>query len=169
MSEKTPISRRNWLKLGIAGAAGTVISQACTSPAEGTAAVAAADASCAVSPRQEMGPFPPMKALSQTDHDTDLTMVDGHTEMATGDVIIVQGKVMDLQCQPVAGAIVQIWQSNHHGKYNHEMDLSDYEEDPHFQGWGQAITNEAGEYRFKTIKPGLYTGRTRHIYYKVSK
>lgn len=171
MDKKPAISRRKWLKLGIAGAAGTVITAACDTPADSasTEATTGSDAACVVSPRQELGPFPPMKQLAQADHDVDLTMVDGQTEQATGEVMIVKGKVLDQACNPLAGAVVVIWQSNHHGKYHHEMDLSDYEMDPNFQGWGQAITNEKGEYQFKTIKPGLYTGRARHIHYKVSK
>lgn len=169
MKKNDGISRRKWLKLGIAGAAGTVISTSCDTPTDNnSSAVATSDASCTVSPRQELGPFPPMNQLSQPDHDVDLTMVEGQSEQATGEVIIVKGKIMDLDCNPVAGANVIIWQSNHHGKYHHELDHSDYEVDPNFQGWGQAITNQNGEYQFKTIRPGLYTGRTRHIHYKVA-
>ena len=168
MNNKPSINRRQWLKLGLAGAAGTVISASCESPAKSPGSLTATPA-CELSPKQELGPFPPMKALSQADHDVDLTMVNGQTEQATGDVMFVRGKVLDLDCKPLAGAIVVIWQSNHHGKYHHELDHSSYEMDPNFQGWGQAVTNEQGEYQFKTIKPGLYTGRTRHIHFKVSK
>ena len=43
------------------------------------------------------------------------------------------------------------------------------ERDPHFQGFGKIATNEKGEYRFRTIMPGLYTGRTRHYHIAVLK
>jgi hypothetical protein len=39
--------------------------------------------------------------------------------------------------------------------------------DLNFQGFGRFLTGSSGEYLFRTIKPGLYTGRTRHIHFKV--
>ncbi|MEZ4826625.1 MAG: protocatechuate 3,4-dioxygenase [Bacteroidia bacterium] len=168
MKNKPGFNRRQWLKVGLAGAAGTVLAAGCDTESSQTNTITT-DEACLVSPRQELGPFPPMKALSQPDHDVDLTIVDGQSVSAEGDVILVKGKVVDTACNPVSGAIVLIWQANHHGKYHHEMDLSDRPDDPHFQGWGQAITNDQGEYQFKTIIPGLYTGRTRHIHFKISR
>ncbi|MDX2246993.1 MAG: protocatechuate 3,4-dioxygenase [Bacteroidia bacterium] len=170
MNEKSAFNRRQWLKMGLAGAAGTVLAAGCETQSSQSSTVGGEmDTVCDVSPRQELGPFPPMKALSQPDHDVDLTLVNGQSVSAEGEVILVKGKVLDTACNPVEGAIVLIWQANHHGKYHHEMDLSDRPEDPHFQGWGQAITNAQGEYQFKTIVPGLYTGRTRHIHFKISR
>lgn len=95
---------------------------------------------CTVTPRQELGPFPTMKFRNQPDHDVDLTQYMGQPGPATGEVILVQGKILDTNCQPVAGAIVEIWQANHYGKYRHEYGDSGTS-DPNFQGWGQAVTN----------------------------
>jgi protocatechuate 3,4-dioxygenase, beta subunit len=152
-------SRRNFVKMAGLGAFGTGL-VAATLPTD--------KEKCSTTPRQELGPFPTMKYRTQPDHDIDLTQLDGQNSKATGDIIIVQGKILDTNCQPVAGAIVEIWQANHHGKYRHEYG-DDGKSDPNFQGWGQAITNEKGEYRFKTIVPGLYGRRARHIHYKISK
>ncbi|GAB4041355.1 dioxygenase family protein [Spirosoma gilvum] len=153
-------NRRNWLKLSLGLAAGTV----------GTAftGIETDKDACGLTPRQELGPFPTMKFRTQADHDIDLTQLAGQPGKATGEVILVQGKVLDANCHPISGAIVEIWQANHHGKYRHEFD-DEGKSDPNFQGWGQAITNAQGEYQFKTIIPGLYGRRTRHIHYKVSK
>ncbi len=69
-----------------------------------------------------------------------------------------------------------IWQANKYGKYTHEYDRSEIKDDPHFQGWGQVVTNEEGEYGFKTIKPAAYPldlekndWCTPHIHFKVSR
>lgn len=160
MQTNDNVPRRNWLKRTLALAAGTAATGfTLTDPTKDT---------CAVTPRQELGPFPTMKFRTQADHDIDLTQLTGQTAPATGEVMIVHGKILDTHCQPIAGAIVEIWQANHHGKYRHEFDDSGTS-DPNFQGWAQAVTNAQGEYRFKTIKPGLYGRRARHIHYKVSK
>ncbi len=156
------IPRRKWLKWSIGIAAGTAGS------AFTMYRIDPKDKDCEITPRQELGPFPPMKQRSQPDHDVDLTRVKGQEGVATGDIIVVKGKILDDQCKPIEGAIVEIWQSNHYGKYNHEYD-NHGTDDPNFQGWGQAVTNKEGSYQFKTIIPGLYTGRTRHIHFKVAK
>jgi len=160
--EETNIPRRKWLKwsLGIAaGTAGSAFTMYRIDPK---------DKDCDITPRQELGPFPPMKSRTQPDHDVDLTQVKGQEGVATGEIIILKGKIFDNQCKPVEGAVVEIWQSNHYGKYNHEFDTHGTH-DPNFQGWGQAITNKEGSYQFKTIIPGLYSGRTRHIHFKIAK
>jgi protocatechuate 3,4-dioxygenase beta subunit len=164
--EKHQLNRRSWLKLGLGLAAGSIAAPGCYMISKEAADKAAY---CQLSPRQELGPFPPMKALTQSDHDVDLTAIRGQTGKALGEVVKVKGRVLDGNCRPVAGAIVVIWQSNHHGRYHHEYDNSPAEMDPNFQGWGQAITNEQGAYQFKTILPGLYGRRTRHIHFKISK
>lgn len=124
---------------------------------------------CKSTPILELGPFAVMKFRKQADHDIDLTQIDGNSKLAFGQIITVFGKVRDKNCNAIRGAIVEIWSANHFGKYHHEYDKSKLQEDPNFQGWGQAITNKFGEYKFKTIYPGPYGSRTRHIHYKVSK
>jgi len=124
---------------------------------------------CEPTPILELGPYAVMKYRKQADHDIDLTQIHGNSGIAFGQIITVFGKVSDKNCTPIKAAIVEIWSANHYGKYHHEYDKSQYPDDPNFQGWGQAITNEKGEYKFKTIFPGPYANRTRHIHFKVSK
>jgi protocatechuate 3,4-dioxygenase beta subunit len=123
---------------------------------------------CKTTPILELGPYAVMKYRKQADHDIDLTQIDGHSGIAFGQIITVFGKVTDKKCNPVKTAVVEIWSANHYGKYHHEYDVKG-QEDPNFQGWGKAITNENGEYKFKTILPGPYAARTRHIHFKISK
>lgn len=153
--------RRNWLR--------TLLGLAAGSTTAGIPLSEEPKPSCLPTPILELGPYPTMKYRTQSDHDIDLTRMVGQTGVATGQVIVVAGKITDATCTPLAGAVVEIWSANHYGRYRHEFDHSERQVDPNFQGWGQAITNANGDYRFKTILPGLYGSRARHIHFKVSK
>ncbi|TNF31830.1 MAG: hypothetical protein EP319_01075 [Deltaproteobacteria bacterium] len=126
--------------------------------------------SCGLTPEQTEGPFYPIQ--DQDDKNNDLTRVKGKIMSATGQIAILNGIVQDDMCRPVKGAMVEIWQACHTGKYNHPSDPNPAKLDPNFQYWGQAITNEKGEYSFKTIVPGAYPAdntwiRPPHIHFKV--
>ncbi len=121
---------------------------------------------CRRSPPQTEGPYYPV--TSRDDVDFDLTQVAGEGGTAEGEAIVVKGKIQNLDCQPVAGALVEIWQANTHGRYDHPDDDSGIEFDPNFQYWARVTTGRDGTYSFRTIYPGLYPGRTRHIHYRVS-
>lgn len=130
----------------------------------------AGDDACEITPEQTEGPFYPVKP--QSDTDIDLTIVRGKNERAKGQVIFVEGRVTDDNCQPVAKALVEIWQACATGKYNHPGDTSPNVLDPNFQYWGRALTDANGKYSFKTILPGQYHAtptwiRPPHIHYKV--
>ena len=163
MEKNKGIPRRKWIKLGLGLAAASA-----AGPGFIISKTANDSNNCKDTPVQELGPYPTMKYRTQADHDIDLTQVSGQKGIATGQIISVYGKIHDDTCSPVKGAIVEIWSANHYGKYHHEFDEGG-QQDPYFQGWGQAITNDKGEYRFKTILPGLYGHRARHIHFIVSK
>ncbi len=126
----------------------------------------------ALTPANPEGPFYPKH--EQVDKDTDLTLIEGHTSRAQGQVIRVFGEVLDENGQPVEGALVDIWQANTHGRYHHEDDPATAPEDPDFQGWGMVKTDAEGQYSFTTIRPGAYKvdeswKRPPHIHCKVSR
>ncbi|MDJ0759294.1 MAG: protocatechuate 3,4-dioxygenase [Woeseiaceae bacterium] len=131
-------------------------------------------ADATATPEQTEGPFYPV--VDQADKDIDLTIIDGHTETATGDPILVRGRVLNTAGKPLTDAVVDVWQANHHGRYSHPADNNPAPLDEHFQGWGIMTTDEEGYYGFKTIMPGAYAlgrsasspRRCRHIHYKVS-
>ncbi|CAN5544436.1 hypothetical protein BH10BAC5_BH10BAC5_08660 [soil metagenome] len=123
---------------------------------------------CRSTPIQELGPYPAMKFRNNSEHDVDLTHVNGSNTAASGEIITIFGKVTDENCNPVKSAIVEIWSADHYGKYHHEFDSQGIH-DPNFQGWGQVFTNKDGQYSFKTIIPGQYASRTRHIHFKISR
>jgi len=113
-------------------------------------------------PAQTEGPFYPV-ALPE-DADADL-LRNGRLTYAQGQPAWVDGVVTDLQGKPVAGAQVEIWQCDHAGRYHHPGDGG--RADASFQGFGRVTVGSDGRYRFRTIKPVPYSGRTPHIHMKV--
>src|SRR4051794_39474685 len=75
---------------------------------------------CGLTPKQQEGPFFPEKA--KEDEDTDLTVLHGSSDKAKGQVVYLRGKVQDENCAPVAKAVVEIWQANWKGRYDHSGD-----------------------------------------------
>ncbi len=72
----------------------------------------------------------------------------------TGERIRIEGHVLDGDGVPVPDAMVEIWQANAHGRYNHPADQGSAALDPSFLGFGRSGTAEDGSYWFETIKPG---------------
>jgi len=91
---------------------------------------------------------------------TDLTR-PGKGE-ALGQRIIVAGRLLDEDGKPISGSLVEVWQCNAAGRYLHDGDVHDAPIDPNFTGYGRALTDGQGEYRFLTIKPGAYPWRNTH-------
>jgi protocatechuate 3,4-dioxygenase, beta subunit len=85
-----------------------------------------------------------------------------HAGPPLGERIIVMGRVLDEDAKPVAGTLVELWQCNAAGRYRHPVDQHDAPLDPNFDGVGQVVSNEDGEYRFLTIKPGAYPWRNTY-------
>lgn len=88
--------------------------------------------------------------------DNDLTRNAVKNGEPLGERIIVTGRVLDESGRPVAGTLVEIWQANAAGRYIHKNDQHPAPLDPNFVGAGRMVTNEYGEYRFTSIKPGAY-------------
>jgi protocatechuate 3,4-dioxygenase beta subunit len=113
-------------------------------------------------PSQTEGPFYPVEL--PTDSDFDL-LRNGARQYAAAQPAWVEGQVLDLQGKPVAGAQVEIWQCDERGHYHHPGDGG--KADPSFQGFGRVAVDAEGRYRFRTIRPVAYSGRTPHIHVKV--
>jgi protocatechuate 3,4-dioxygenase beta subunit len=75
----------------------------------------------------------------------------------TGTPILLTGYVLSRRCQPMARALLDIWQADGQGQYDNEG----------YRCRGHQFTDEAGRYRLETVVPGLYPGRTRHFHLKV--
>jgi protocatechuate 3,4-dioxygenase beta subunit len=113
-------------------------------------------------PTQTEGPFYPVTLPADADNDL---LRNGTVNYAAGEASWVEGTVADLDGRPVAGAVVEIWQCDQGGHYHHPGDGN--RADPAFQGFGRVSVDAQGQYRFRTIRPVPYTGRTPHIHVKV--
>ena len=67
------------------------------------------------------------------------------------------GFVLTRNCKPIARALLDIWQANDRGEYDNRG----------FKLRGHMYSDENGHFRFRTIVPGPYEDRTRHIHFKV--
>jgi protocatechuate 3,4-dioxygenase alpha subunit len=77
-----------------------------------------------------------------------------------GDHITIEGRVIDGTGTPVRDALIEIWQANAEGRYNHPADTQSKKLDDDFRGWGRAGTDfKTGLYTFETIKPGPVVAR----------
>jgi protocatechuate 3,4-dioxygenase alpha subunit len=77
-----------------------------------------------------------------------------------GERITIQGRVLDGDGAPVPDALIELWQANAAGRYDHvEDEQADKKIDPNFHGYGRAATDAQGQFQIKTIKPGPVPGR----------
>jgi protocatechuate 3,4-dioxygenase beta subunit len=75
----------------------------------------------------------------------------------TGRAVELSGLVLTRRCRPLAGALVDLWHADDKGDYDNSG----------FRYRGHLFTDAEGRYRFRTIVPALYVGRTRHYHVKV--
>jgi protocatechuate 3,4-dioxygenase, beta subunit len=115
-------------------------------------------------PKQTEGPFYPDKLPLDTDND--LIIVNDALTPAVGEITHLSGRILDLKGTPIRNAMVEIWQVDNNGVYLHTTDKH-AEREKNFQGFGRFMTGSSGEYYFRTIKPVLYPGRTRHIHFAI--
>ena len=113
-------------------------------------------------PSQTEGPFYPVALPKDADFDL---LRNGDQNYPKGQSAWVEGIVSDLAGKPVTGAQVDIWQCDHDGHYHHPGDGG--KADPRFQGFGRVTVGSDGSYRFRTLRPMAYAGRTPHIHVKV--
>ncbi|MEJ8857902.1 protocatechuate 3,4-dioxygenase [Variovorax robiniae] len=113
-------------------------------------------------PTQTEGPFYPVALPADSDNDL---LRNGTLTYAAAEPTWVDGTVTDLDGRPLAGALVEIWQCDAQGHYHHPGDGD--RADRAFQGFGKVAVDAQGRYRFRTIRPVAYSGRTAHIHVKV--
>lgn len=115
-----------------------------------------------LTPAQTEGPFYPVELPQDTDFDL---LRQGDSLYARGQATWLDGTVVDSDGRPVRGANVEIWQCDVDGHYRHPRGGG--RADPAFQAFGRVAVDAQGRYRFHTIRPVAYVGRTPHIHVKV--
>ncbi len=110
------------------------------------------------------------ETIGPLDHD----LTRQHDGEPLGERITITGRVLDEDGDPVAGALIEVWQANAAGRYAHRGDQHPAPLDPNFSGAGRCLTDAAGGYRFITIKPGAYPWRNHpnawrpaHVHFSV--
>ena len=101
-------------------------------------------------PPQILGPFYPF--MHKPTESGDLT----GGGKAAGTVLYLSGRIVNKKNEPVAGARVEIWQANCHGRYAHPNDDTGQPLDPNFNGFAVTTTGPDGRYAFKTVRPKAY-------------
>ena len=91
-----------------------------------------------------------------------------------GEKAVVSGRLLDEDGRPIRRSLVEIWQANASGRYDHPGDTHDAPLDPNFSGIGRTFTDDDGWYRFVTVVPGAYPWRNhafawrpKHIHFSL--
>ncbi len=116
------------------------------------------------------GPAYGESVIGPLDHD----LTRQHAGEPLGERIIVTGRVLGSDGKPLRGQLVEVWQANAAGRYQHTVDDHDAPLDPNFTGAGRCLTDDEGRYRFVTVKPGAYpwgnhvnAWRPNHIHFSL--
>jgi protocatechuate 3,4-dioxygenase beta subunit len=153
MTQRTLLDRRRFFASALAG--GLFLSQ------RGLFAEA-----LTLTPAQTEGPYYPDRL--PLDQDNDLLLINDSITPSVGAVAWISGRILDRNGAPIRAALIEIWQADNFGSYIHSRGSNGGRRDSNFQGYGRFITGSTGEYLFRTIKPGLYPGRVRHVHCKVT-
>lgn len=89
---------------------------------------------------------------------TQITFPDIAKDASKGETILITGRVLDGEGQPIPDALLEFWQANADGKYAHPEDTQDKPLDGAFAGFGRVPTDKAGQFSFRTVKPGRVPG-----------
>jgi protocatechuate 3,4-dioxygenase beta subunit len=122
-----------------------------------------------LTPQVTQGPYYPTARNIPLDDDNDLLHFSSETLTAAGVVTYLSGRVLDSSGNPVKNALVELWHADNGGNYIYAANATrNASADSKFQGFGQFLTGKSGEYLFRTVKAGLYNGRTRHYHLGVT-
>ena len=123
-----------------------------------------------LTPWQTEGPFYPDRFPN--DMDNDLVVINQSEHQAKGEIVHINGVVMDSNGTPIENAVIEIWQADSNRVYIHSRSPDQDKRDRNFQGFGRFVTGPSGEYSFRTIMPVSYTmgriTRAPHIHFLVN-
>jgi len=122
-----------------------------------------------VTPTVTEGPYYPLAKNIPLDKDNDLVQLNDNLTIAAGIVTQITGRILDNSGNPVRGALVELWHADREGDYLYSTSATRNAAcDPNFAGFGQFVTARDGRFRFRTVKAGLYVGRTRHYHWGIT-
>ena len=139
MSHRSEWGRRGFLFASLAGLAAPLFAQ------------------CRETPADALGPF----YVAVDGISTDLCRRD----RSSG--IIVSGRITAVpECLPIADALIEIWHANKDGAYSRTGDARG--DDAACLLRGNVRSDEGGRYSFRTLAPGVYPSRPRHIHLRIA-
>src|SRR6266581_1407951 len=121
-----------------------------------------------IAPQVTQGPYYPTPATMPLEKDNDLIYLNDNLTRAIGKITYLTGRVLTSGGTPINGALVELWHADNGGKYVYQKNDAGSTYDTNFQGFGQFLTGADGQYKFRTVKAGLYNGRTRHYHLAVT-
>jgi protocatechuate 3,4-dioxygenase beta subunit len=122
-----------------------------------------------LSPIVTQGPYYPLAANIPLDKDNDLVQLNDNLTIAAGVVTYLSGRVLTSDGAPIRGALVELWHADREGDYVYSTAAARNPAcDSNFAGFGQFLTGANGQFLFRTVKAGLYNGRTRHYHVGVT-
>ena len=80
-----------------------------------------------------------------------------------GERITLRIRLLDRDAAPVTNGMLELWQADANGKYNHPADTQPKTADPNFHGFGRLATDDEGLCIFQTVKPGQVEGQAPHV------
>lgn len=143
------LSRRTLIQSGVALAGGLVHPLDARAATE-RAVTPACDDGDHPTPAQTPGPFFKPQSPLRT------SLIESRTE---GTRIVLSGNVMSRSCRPVPRALIDIWHADAKGIYDERG----------YRLRGHQFTADDGSFRFETIVPGRYPGRTPHFHVRVQR
>ena len=159
------LSRRDFIKAGLVSTAGLILVACDTDGDEQSEAPLNYSTATPQTGTLQLEPTPQCDDHDETASQTEGPFYTPDTpertslleEGISGTTLLVTGKVLTTDCQPIAGAVLDFWHTDDAGNYDNEG----------FGLRGHQFTDANGHFRLETIVPGLYPGRTRHIHVKV--
>ena len=122
-----------------------------------------------LSPLVTQGPYYPLADDIPLDKNNDLVQLNDNLTSAAGVITYLGGRVLTGSGVPVRGALVELWHVDREGDYLYSAGVGRNAAcDANFAGFGQFLTGAAGRFKFRTVKAGLYNGRTRHYHVGVT-
>jgi protocatechuate 3,4-dioxygenase alpha subunit len=110
--------------------------------------------------QETIGPFFPRTFFR--DGDNDLTRIAPDAPPTTlGETVLLRGRVTREGGVPCVNAILEAWQADAGGRFDHPLDPERQRADPDFLGWGRAWTDADGRFEFRTVLPGGYAEGNR--------
>lgn len=110
-----------------------------------------------ITPYQPTGPYPQVMLDLPTGTAIPLS------PDARGERIVVEGTVVDGAGTPIVDTMIETWQADAAGRYPHPSDPSASQADPSFWGYRRVATDNSGEFRIETVKPGTTERQAPHI------